>query len=292
MGTWGPAILSDDLAADVHADYLARYDEGAALETIADELGEAYAEERNDPDEEPVFWLALARAQWECGTLDPAVLAEVEDIVANGRGLDRWREAGPKQLAKRERALAAFLSQIRTPQEKPRKRRPRRLRDAVYAAGDCLPFGSTTGLTGPPSCSLLGTRKEARTSSASSATAPSHHRERPCSRGGNGFGRRTTRGGGSPHFTGCSPKATAPTPAPSASLPPRRSGRRTRRRWSRTRVGERSSRTWKRSSHGKRSMVARPSNPPHHTDAGLHRLARLSVGVYFATINGCIARRG
>ena len=148
MGAWGPAILSDDLAADVHADYLARYDEGAAPEAIANELREAYAEERGDPDEGPVFWLALARAQWECGALDPAVLVEVEDIVASGRGLDRWREAGPKQLSKRERALETFLSQIRTSKEKPRKRRPRRLRDAVYVAGDCLALRLNDGAYG------------------------------------------------------------------------------------------------------------------------------------------------
>ena len=33
-------------------------------------------------------------------------------------------------------------------------------------------------------------------------------------------------------------------------------------------------------------------NPPQHTDAVLHRLAHLLVGVYFATINGRVARRG
>ena len=33
-------------------------------------------------------------------------------------------------------------------------------------------------------------------------------------------------------------------------------------------------------------------NPPQHADAGLHRLARLNVGVYFAAINGRVARRG
>jgi hypothetical protein len=32
--------------------------------------------------------------------------------------------------------------------------------------------------------------------------------------------------------------------------------------------------------------------PPQHTDAELHRLARLGLGVYFAIINGCTARRG
>ena len=39
-------------------------------------------------------------------------------------------------------------------------------------------------------------------------------------------------------------------------------------------------------------MPKRRCNPPQHADAELHRFARLVVGAYFATINGCVARRG
>ena len=80
MGIWGPEILSDDLAADVHSDFLARYDAGETVAAITRALHRTYAEPRSDLDEGPVFWLALAQAQWECGALDPAVLAEVEDM--------------------------------------------------------------------------------------------------------------------------------------------------------------------------------------------------------------------
>lgn len=38
--------------------------------------------------------------------------------------------------------------------------------------------------------------------------------------------------------------------------------------------------------------VANAYNPPQHADAGRDRLAGLIVGVYFATVNGCVARRG
>jgi hypothetical protein len=39
-------------------------------------------------------------------------------------------------------------------------------------------------------------------------------------------------------------------------------------------------------------MTSAPPNPPQHADAELHRLARLLLGVYFATVNGRVARRG
>ena len=148
MGTWGAEILSDDLAADVHSDFLARYDAGETVAAITRALHRTYAEPRSDLDEGPVFWLALAQAQWECGALDPAVLAEVEDIVAGGRGLDRRREAGPAHLRPRERALEAFLARIRIPAEAPRARQGGRLRDAVYAAGDCLSLRLDDGAFG------------------------------------------------------------------------------------------------------------------------------------------------
>ena len=40
------------------------------------------------------------------------------------------------------------------------------------------------------------------------------------------------------------------------------------------------------------SQFAGQPNPPQHADAGLHRLACLPIGVYLATINGRVARRG
>ena len=40
------------------------------------------------------------------------------------------------------------------------------------------------------------------------------------------------------------------------------------------------------------ALTTKRCNPPQHADAGLHRLARLLVGVYFPTVNGRVARRG
>jgi hypothetical protein len=34
------------------------------------------------------------------------------------------------------------------------------------------------------------------------------------------------------------------------------------------------------------------ANPPQHTDAGFHGFARLGLDVYFAIVNGRVARRG
>ncbi len=60
MGTWGTAILSDDYALDVYRDYLDRYDAGESHTAILAALREEQREALEDPDDAPLFWLAVA----------------------------------------------------------------------------------------------------------------------------------------------------------------------------------------------------------------------------------------
>jgi hypothetical protein len=138
MGTWGRAILSDDFARDVYDEFIANYNRGVDRETISQQLIQSSTNEISDTDDGPVFWLALAKAQWDTGPVQTAVLARVEEIVANGEGLDRWEEAGPKQLAKRKTALTDFLGTIQTANPAPRKRKPPKFVKAIFRPGDCL----------------------------------------------------------------------------------------------------------------------------------------------------------
>lgn len=138
MGVWGTAILSDDFARDVYDGYLDAYDDGAEHSTIRARLEADNKDAIDDVEEESVFWLALARAQWDCGVLEPDVLQVVRDIVIQGRGLSRWREASEKLALKRELVVAAFLDKIQVPRERPRKRRRVRHISTIYNPGDCL----------------------------------------------------------------------------------------------------------------------------------------------------------
>ena len=79
------------------------------------ELERSWADSIADSDDGPIFWFAVARAQWKFGALDPDVLRRIAEIAKKGLGLDRWREGGPRMLAKREKAVHEFLAKLRQP---------------------------------------------------------------------------------------------------------------------------------------------------------------------------------
>jgi hypothetical protein len=148
MGTWGKAILSDDEARDVYDAYIRAYNAGGEPSEITRELIATSAEQIEDSDDGPIFWLALAKAQWDVGALDADVASRIEGIVAGGAGLDRWAEAGPRQLAKRKGVLTEFLEQLRRPNPNPRKRKPPKFVKSVFRPGDCLAMTLADGSYG------------------------------------------------------------------------------------------------------------------------------------------------
>lgn len=64
MGTWGVAIFSDDAAADVRDEWRGYLGEGLSGQQATDKLLKSWSASLDDPDDGPVFWLALAAAQW------------------------------------------------------------------------------------------------------------------------------------------------------------------------------------------------------------------------------------
>lgn len=145
MGTWGFTLLEDDLAADVHSDYIKRFNLKMPNDQIVDELRREYTEELDDSDDGPLVWLAIARAQWECGGLDQRVLDRVREIVSEGKGLDRWAEAGDRELARRRKALNTFLAKLQTSNPQPRRPRRPTQRKPVFQPGDCLAIRLSDG---------------------------------------------------------------------------------------------------------------------------------------------------
>src|SRR5438445_3902183 len=102
VGTWGRAILSDDFARDVYDEYLRLYDAGRGREEIARQLLSAHSADL-DEDDVPLFWLALAKAEWETGEVSANVLSRWRSRsrtngVSNAGGRqDRgnWPKEGP-----------------------------------------------------------------------------------------------------------------------------------------------------------------------------------------------------
>lgn len=107
----------------------AQWDEGNQTpEAIRALVEETYKYSLDDWDDEPIFWLALARAQWECGTLQPDVLVKVEEVVSSGRDLKRWDYAfDPRDRGRRQGVLTRFWRTLQKPITRPRNR-PRKQR--------------------------------------------------------------------------------------------------------------------------------------------------------------------
>lgn len=143
MGAWGPAIFSDDIAADIRGEYRDLLEDQVPDREASDRIIEAYC--HLDSDEEHVLWLALAATQSHLGRLDDRVRSEALDVIDSGRGLDLWDEAGEKELAKRVAVLAELREQLTGPQV-PRRtlRRPwRHVTD--LRAGDVLAYRVASG---------------------------------------------------------------------------------------------------------------------------------------------------
>src|SRR5215467_13907588 len=120
MGVWGTALFSDDSACDVRDSYVTLVGDGLTGPEATRALLREWSASVNDPDEAPVFWLALAATQWKCGRLEPEVLRQALNVIDSGADLARWDE-DPTLRGKREVVLKKLRAQLISPQP-PEKR--------------------------------------------------------------------------------------------------------------------------------------------------------------------------
>lgn len=147
MGTWGPAISSNDVYEDVYREFMDLYDEGLESEEISKRVIDNNSELINSYEDENNFWFALAMAQWQCRSLDPELYQQVKQIVETSKDIKLWEELGatPKEIQKRKKVLTSFIEKLSTPKEKARRRRKKVLRDSIFQKGDCLIFKLENG---------------------------------------------------------------------------------------------------------------------------------------------------
>lgn len=145
MGAWGFNILENDTSADGHGEYVDCVNAGLSAPQILEKLGEVFSEVLSDPEDSAYLWLGIAKAQWEYGHLDDAMVRRVEEIATSPTHLAEWDDSGPKGRKKRERVLAAFVAKLRTPNPRPKKPRKARLRTPIYEPGTCLAVSRPDG---------------------------------------------------------------------------------------------------------------------------------------------------
>ena len=145
MGTWGTKLTNDDFTLDIISEFLDLFDNGEDPKDIRIKLETSYADSIKDEDEGHLFWLALAKAQWDIGLLDKDILDKVEDIVNSDIDTKKWIELDGENPEKRRRLVKEFAKEINTPRIKPRKLKRKILRSSPFESGDVIVFQTSNG---------------------------------------------------------------------------------------------------------------------------------------------------
>jgi hypothetical protein len=128
----------------VRDDYRDYVGEGLSGPEATDRLLKEWRDTLLDPEDGPVFWLALAATQWKCGRLESRVQERALDVIGSGANLRRWAD-DPKLYKKRQAVLAKLEKQLRSPQP-PKKRLPKRFRDhCEWEVGEIIAYRLCSG---------------------------------------------------------------------------------------------------------------------------------------------------
>lgn len=125
MAAWGTAIFSDDLACDLRDEFRDLIGEGLSPEAATAKLRAEYDLEE-EPDERPVFYLALAATQWKLGRLLDDIRDEALRVIDSGEEIERWKallidDEDTGSVKRRQAALTKLRGQLLKPQPKPKK---------------------------------------------------------------------------------------------------------------------------------------------------------------------------
>lgn len=147
MGTWGPAIKSNDTSSDIYADFFELYNEGQEPAVISEKLLKDNKDLINNPDDCNNFWFVLALAQWETKSLEKELYDKVKSIIESGQDLEVWREldADESEIKKRKIALDKFLDKISSDKPKAKARKKKKFKEPIFEKGTCLTFKLENG---------------------------------------------------------------------------------------------------------------------------------------------------
>lgn len=143
MGTWGTAIFSDDLAADVRDEFTDLIAEGLSTTAATGHLVSEYEETLDDCEDGVVFWLAIAATQHKLGRLTARVKNKAIRIIDTGADLARWSENTKAEINQRRRHLTRLRRQLVDKQPEPKKLRRRTKSSTNFKAGDVVAYRLT-----------------------------------------------------------------------------------------------------------------------------------------------------
>jgi hypothetical protein len=144
MGARGTAVFSDDTACDVRDGYVDLLGDGVSGSDATKRLLREWAESLKDPDEAPVFWLALAATQWRYGRLEEHVLQQALSAIDDGSDLSRWH-AAPQDYRKRLAVLDKLRAQLTSSQPPERRVRKRFRGSNDWKTGELIGYRLLSG---------------------------------------------------------------------------------------------------------------------------------------------------
>lgn len=139
MGAWNTSLYGNDTARDVKGDYVHKLRSGKNDQEAMEAMLVEYERTKDDEDEGPLFWLALADTQWEYGRLTERCARRRSSCLRRGWIRSVERSGGWKSWQRNE-TCRALGEKLRSPQP-PRKRiRPYKLYQCPWALGDVFAY--------------------------------------------------------------------------------------------------------------------------------------------------------
>lgn len=140
MSAWGTALFSDDFAKDVRDDYVEKIILGKTNEEATEYVKQTSMPKEDDEDY-PVFWIALAVTQWKKGRLLDDVRQKALEVLDSGGDLERWLEEGPEKYEKRKKVLADAKELLLSPMPPAKKLSvPAYLASTPWKIGDVISY--------------------------------------------------------------------------------------------------------------------------------------------------------
>jgi hypothetical protein len=143
VGAWGTGLFQDDTACDVRDEFVDLVSAGQSTDDATGELERKWGTPHFDPDDEPVFWVALAATQYRYGRLVSRVRDRAIEVIDSGRDIERFLDA--KSRSKRQAVLEKLKAEMLGPQRKPRRVAPRKLHQNDWPVGAILTYRLISG---------------------------------------------------------------------------------------------------------------------------------------------------
>lgn len=142
MGTWGAGLFSDDEACDIRDGYCSLIGSGMSPAAASRKLEEDWSGLLQS-GLVPHFWLALAAAQMQLGSLEDEVKNKALAEIEAGHDLQRWSQ--PKDKGQRKRVLKALKEKITTFQPTGKPGKLPFVEQTAFKRGDTFSYGMKDG---------------------------------------------------------------------------------------------------------------------------------------------------